>query len=84
MTITALIQKPVESKGVDAGLCLRLADEACRRAGAAQSWSLIVVGRLKRQEVAFDLAAALAVVAEKEAAELNRAIAALLIALERA
>ena len=46
MTITALIQKPVQSKGIDLALCKRLAQEACRRASATESWAVLVFGRL--------------------------------------
>ena len=40
MPATALIQKPVQSKGVDLALCKRLAQEACRRAQSILRLSL--------------------------------------------
>ena len=39
MPATALIRKPIQSKSVDLALCQRLAQEACRRASAAESWA---------------------------------------------
>ena len=69
MPVTALIQKPV---GVDLALCKRLAQEACRRASAAESWATLVFGRLNRQQCALEFARELAELAEKDAAELRQ------------
>jgi hypothetical protein len=77
MPATCLIQKPVQSKGVDLALCKRLAQEACRRASAAESWATLVFGRLNRHEVSLDLARELADLAEKDAIEARKLIAAL-------
>jgi hypothetical protein len=44
----------------DLVLCKRLAQEACRRASAAESWAVLVLGRLNRHQVAYDLAVELA------------------------
>ena len=82
MTATLLIQKPVQSKGVDLALCKRLAQEACRRASATESWATLVFGRLNRQQIAIDLATELAELAEKNAAELRRLTAALVYELK--
>ena len=56
MTTTLLIPKPVPSNGIDLALCKRLAQEACRRASAAESWATLVFGRLNRQQCALDFA----------------------------
>ena len=82
MTNTLLIQKPVQSKGVDLSLCKGLAQEACRRASAAESWATLVFGRLNRQQCALDFARELAELAEKDAAELRRLTAALVFELK--
>ena len=42
MPTTLLIQNPSKTKGVDLALCKRLAQEACRRASAAESWATLV------------------------------------------
>ena len=77
----AIIQKPVQSKGVDLALCKRLAQEACRRASAAESWATLVFGRLNRQQCALDFARELAELAENDAAELRQLTAALVFEL---
>jgi hypothetical protein len=64
MPVTALIPKSVQSNGVNLFLCKRLAQEACRRASAAESWAVLVFGRLNRHQVAYDLAKELAELAE--------------------
>jgi hypothetical protein len=63
---TLLIRKTAESKSIDLGLCKRLAQEACRRASAAESWATLVFGWLNRQQCALDFARELAELAEKE------------------
>ncbi len=50
MPDTLLIRKTAGSKSIDLGLCKRLAQEACRRASAAESWATLVFGRLNRQQ----------------------------------
>ena len=45
MPDTLLIRKTAELKSIDLGLCKRLAQEACRRASAAESWATLVFGR---------------------------------------
>ena len=75
MPATLLIEKPVQSKGVDLALCKRLAQEACSRASAAESWTTLVFGRLNRQQCALEFARELAVLAEKDAAELRQLLA---------
>ena len=52
MTTTLLIRKPAPLNGVDLALCKRLAQQACRRASAAESWATLVFGRLNRQQCA--------------------------------
>jgi hypothetical protein len=42
MPTTLLIPKPVQSNPIDLALCKRLAQEACRRASAAESWATLV------------------------------------------
>ena len=73
MPATALIRKPVQSKGVDLALCKR----SCRRASAAESWATLVFGRLNWEQISLDLAMELAELAEKDAAELRQLTAAL-------
>jgi hypothetical protein len=55
MPATDLIRNPVQSKAVDLALCKKLAQEACRRASAAESWATLVFGRLNREQISFDL-----------------------------
>ena len=81
MPTTLLIPKPVQSNGIDLALCKRLAQEACRRASAAESWATLVFGRLNRQQCALDFARELAELAEKDAAELRKVVAALVYEL---
>ena len=52
MTTMLLIRKPAPLNGVDLALCKRLAQEACRRASAAESWATLIFGRLNRQQCA--------------------------------
>ena len=82
MTTTLLIPKPVQSNPIDLALCKRLAQEACRRASAAESWATLVFGRLNRQQCALQFARELAELAEKDAAELRRLTAALVYELK--
>ena len=82
MPTTALIRKPIEAKSPDLALCKRLAQEACRRASAAESWAVLVFGRLNRQRCALDFARELAELAEKDAAELRQLTAALVYELK--
>ena len=82
MPITALIPKSVQSNGIDLALCKRLAQEACRRASAAESWATLVFGRLNRQQCALNFARELAELAEKDAAELRQLTAALVYELK--
>ena len=49
MTTMLLIRKPAPLNGVDLALCKRLAQEACRRASAAERWATLIFGRLNRQ-----------------------------------
>jgi hypothetical protein len=55
----------------------RLAQEAIRRASAAECWATLVFGRLGRERVAVEFARELAELAEKEAVELRKLTAAL-------
>ena len=82
MPDTLLIRKPAESKSIDLALCKRLAQEACRRASAAESWATLVFGRLNRQQCALNFARELAELAEKDAAELRQITAALVFELK--
>jgi hypothetical protein len=77
MPTTCLIPKSVQSNGVDLAMCRRLAQEAIRRASAAESWACIVFGRLGRERVAIDFARELAELAEKEAVQLRKLTASL-------
>jgi hypothetical protein len=79
---TALIRKPIQSKGVDLALCKRLAQDSCRRASAAESWAALVFGRLNREQISLDLAMDLAELAEKDADELRQLTAALVLELK--
>jgi hypothetical protein len=67
----------IQSNGVDLALCRRLAQEAIRRASAAESWACLVFGRLGRKRVAIDFARELAELVEKEAVELRKLTASL-------
>ena len=78
MTTTCLIQKPVQSKGVDLALS---SEDLCRRASAAESWAMLVFGRLNREQMSLDLAMELAELAEKDA-ELRQLTAALVYELK--
>ena len=78
---TLLIRKLAESKSIDLALCKRLTQDSCRRASAAESWATLVFGRLNREQISLDLAMELAVLAEKDAAELRRLTAALVFEL---
>ncbi len=82
MPTTLLIRKPVEAKSPDLALCRRLAQEACRRASAAESWATLVFGRLNRQQCAVEFARELAELAEKDAAELRQLISLLVYKLK--
>jgi hypothetical protein len=82
MPVTALIPKSVQSNVVDLALCKRLAQEACRRASAAESWATLVFGRLNRQQCAVEFARELAELAEKDAAELRQLISLLVYKLK--
>jgi hypothetical protein len=46
MPVIALSPKSVQSNGVDLAFCRRVAQEAIRRASAAESWAVLVFGRL--------------------------------------
>jgi hypothetical protein len=81
MPTTLLIPKPVQSNPIDLALCKRLAQEACRRASASESWATLVFGRLNREQIALELAVELAELAEKDAAELRQLTAALVYEL---
>ena len=78
MPAMALIPKSVQSNRVDLALCRRLAQEAARRASAAESWATLVFGRLGRERVAINFATELAELAEKDATELSRLVSALM------
>ena len=82
MPVIALSSKSVQSNGVDLALCKRLAQEACRRASAAESWAVLVFGRLNRKDVSFELARELAELAEKDAVEARKLTAALVYELK--
>ena len=82
MPTTLLSPKSVQSNGVDLALCKRLAQGACRRASAAESWAVPVFGRLNRNEVSFELARELAELAEKDAVEARKLTAALVYELK--
>jgi hypothetical protein len=59
-----------------------LAQEACRRASAAESWAALVFGRLNRTQVAIGFANELAELAEKDAEELLRLVVAIVSELK--
>ena len=77
MPTTCLIPKSIQSNGVDLALCKRLTQAAIRHASAAESWAVLVFGRLGRERVAIDFACELAELAEKEAVELRKLTASL-------
>ena len=66
MPTIALVPKSVQSNRVDIALCRRLAQEASRRASAAESWATLVFGRLGRERIAIEFATELAELAEKD------------------
>ena len=66
MPTTCLIPKPIPSNGIDLALCKRLAEEVCRRASAAESWTTLVFGRSIARS-ALSIARELAELAEKDA-----------------
>ena len=72
-----------EEKGAGVlALCKRLAQEASRRASAAESWATLVFGRLNRHQCALKFARELAELAEKDAAELRQLISLLVYQLK--
>jgi hypothetical protein len=77
MPTTCLIPKSVQSNGVDLALCRRMAQEAIRRASAAECWATLVFGRLGRERRAIDFARELAELAEKEVVQLRKLTASL-------